>query len=114
MSAVLQETSLNAVFEAKTRDFLVRLLRLDEDIDLRVDEDLIRQIGLDSIEAFDAVASMHELLDVVIPDTFDPKVANSIRALSAYVIDTFGAEVAQRFLDVDLNDPALFDEDEDF
>lgn len=113
MNAVVEEAPLNAEFEAKTQAFLIKLLRLGDDIQLRVDEDLIKQIGLDSIEAFDAVASMHELLDVTIPDTFNPKVANSIRALSTYVLDTFGPEVARRFLAVDLDDPGLFGDDED-
>lgn len=115
MNAVVDdiEQSLLIAFEQKTKKFLIKLLKLDDDIDLQVDGDLIKQIGLDSIEAFDAVASLHELLDVAIPDTFNPKVANSIRDLSRYVLETFGPDTAQLFIDIDLDQASIFMRDED-
>ena len=105
--------SLTVAFEEKTKAFLIKLLKLDEDIDLSVDSDLIQQIGLDSIEAFDAVATLHELLDLAIPDDFNPRVVNSIRSLCRYVDDQFGTAAVERFLALDLDTVALFQDSED-
>ena len=95
--------TLNAALESKISDFLRKLLKLGDDVQLDVDADLIQTIGLDSIEAFDAVASFHELLDISIPDDFNPRMANSIRNLAAYLIDVHGEEAAERFLALDLD-----------
>lgn len=100
--------SLTHDFELHTKSFLVKLLKLDTDIDLQVDGNLIEQIGLDSIEAFDAIATLHDLLDVSIPDNFNPKVSASIRDLTAYIINTFGAETAGKFLALDLDKATEF------
>lgn len=105
--------TLTTAFEEKTKVFLTKLLKLDDDIDLKLDADLIQQIGLDSIEAFDAVATMHELLDVAIPDDFSPKVVNSIRSLCGYVQTRFGQTAVERFLALDLDSEALFEHDEE-
>ncbi|HEY1256652.1 MAG TPA: phosphopantetheine-binding protein [Terracidiphilus sp.] len=82
-------------------------MKLGDDVQLDVDADLVNQIGIDSIEAFDAVASFHELLDLPIPDDFNPRMANSIRNLAAYLINTHGEEAAERFLALDLDAVAL-------
>lgn len=111
MNAAVQ--TLQGEFELKIKSFLVKLLKLGDDIDLRVDADLIDQIGLDSIEAFDAVATLHELLDVAIPDSFSPKVVNTIRSLAAYVHDTFGEDVVRRFIDLDLDRASVFADSDD-
>ncbi|AXE35903.1 hypothetical protein DK843_17285 [Chromobacterium phragmitis] len=104
---------LESALEDKLRAFLVRLLKLDEDQPLPADADLIQQIGLDSIEAFDAIATLHELLDAVIPENFNPKVVNSIRTLARYVLDAFGDEAARRFVALDLETVTAFDAEED-
>ncbi|MCD0490884.1 hypothetical protein LQD23_01035 [Chromobacterium violaceum] len=105
--------ALEAALEDKLRDFLVRLLKLDEDQPLPAEADLINQIGLDSIEAFDAIATLHELLDAVIPENFNPKVVNSIRTLARYVLDTFGDGAARCFIELDLEAVTAFDAEED-
>ncbi|WP_168194876.1 phosphopantetheine-binding protein [Chromobacterium phragmitis] len=104
---------LESALEDKLRAFLVRLLKLDEDQPLPADADLIQQIGLDSIEAFDAIATLHELLDAVIPENFNPKVVNSIRTLARYVLDAFGDEAVRRFVALDLETVTAFDAEED-
>ena len=64
--------TLNPALEDKLSAFLVKLLKLGPDVSLTPEGDLIQQIGMDSIEAFDAVATLHELLEAAIPDDFDP------------------------------------------
>lgn len=99
--------------EEKIRGLLVRLLKLGDDVELPAEANLTDQIGLDSIEAFDAVATLHELMDVSIPDDFNPASVNSIRALGAYVTDRFGADAVARFLAIDLEAVAGMRADEE-
>jgi len=94
---------LRTAFEEKLSAFIRRGLKLGDDVVIAADVDLATQIGLDSIEAFDAVATMHELMLVSIPDDFNPRTVTTLRSLSDYVILTFGDEVAKRFLGIDLN-----------
>jgi acyl carrier protein len=92
--------------EAKLRDFIRAVLKLGDDVEIEPDVSLIEQIGLDSIEAFDAVATLHELLGVSIPDDFDPKATATLRSLGQYLIDRFGTGVAQRLLELDVGEVA--------
>lgn len=96
--------AVQSAFEEKVKELIVRLLKLGDDVQLDPDSELIDQVGLDSIEAFDAVATLHELLGVSIPDDFDPRTVSTIRSLSRYVIGRFGSEAAERFLEVDLDE----------
>lgn len=107
------QPALDEAFEQKTKAFIIKLLKLGEDIDLKVDIDLVQQIGLDSIEAFDAVATMHELIGVAIPDDFNPRVVSTIRGLSRYVLDHYEKTAIDRFLALDLNTVATIRKDED-
>jgi len=96
--------AIGDAFENKLKDFIVEILKLGDDVQLDPVVDLVEQIGLDSIEAFDAVATLHELLGVSIPDNFDPKSVTSLRTLTEYVLNQFGAKTAERFLSVDLSE----------
>jgi acyl carrier protein len=73
---------ISEAMEAKTTAFLMKLMKLGNDVHIDPTAELTEQIGLDSIEAFDAIATLHELLDLPIPDDLNPKVVNSIRSLS--------------------------------
>jgi acyl carrier protein len=105
--------TMTAALESKIGAFLRKLLKLGDDVPLDAEADLVQQIGLDSIEAFDAVASFHELLNLPIPDDFNPRTANSIHNLSNYLMDRFGPDAAERFLDLDLDKVTLGDDQED-
>lgn len=107
------QPTLSDAFEQKTKAFIIKLLKLEEDIDLKVDVDLVQQIGLDSIEAFDAVATMHELIGVAIPDDFNPRVISTIRGLSQYVLDHYEKAAIDHFLALDLNTVSSIRKDED-
>ena len=107
------EPTMNDAFEQKTKAFIIKLLKLEEGIDLKVEVDLVQQIGLDSIEAFDAVATMHELIGVAIPDDFNPRVISTIRDLSHYVLEHYDKAAIERFLALDLNTVASIRKDDD-
>lgn len=93
---------LRTAFEDKLSAFIRRGLKLGDDVVIAADVDLGAQIGLDSIEAFDAVATLHELMQVSIPDDFNPRAVSTLRRLSEYVLRSFGDEAAQRFISIDL------------
>jgi acyl carrier protein len=101
----MNDTSvISDALENKLKELIVMILKLGDDVQIDPAADLVEQIGLDSIEAFDAVATVHELLGVSIPDNFDPRSVASLRTLSNYILNQFGAEMAQRFLDLDLSE----------
>ncbi|MFO3795767.1 MAG: phosphopantetheine-binding protein [Anaerolineales bacterium] len=98
--------------EEKVTEILRALLKIEDDISLDVSADLVQQIGLDSIEAFDAVATVHEIIGQPIPNNFNPKVSNSIRLLAEYIQQEFGQEGAQKVLAADVADLLLNQEDD--
>ncbi len=105
--------TLNPALEDKLSAFLVKLLKLGPDVSLTPEGDLIQQIGMDSIEAFDAVATLHELLEAAIPDDFDPRVVSTVRGLATYVSSSFGTDMVKRFLAMDLDRCSVFEQRED-
>ena len=88
--------------EKKLTAFIIQVLKLADDVKIDPEKNLVEQIGLDSIEALDAVATLHELIGVSIPDHFNLKSVESLRSLANYVLTQFGAEAAHRFLALDL------------
>ncbi len=92
---------MSDALENKIAEILRSLLMIEDDIDLSVTADLVQQIGLDSIEAFDAVATVHEIIGQPIPNDFNPKVSNSIRLLAQYVRQQFGDAAVEKVLAVD-------------
>lgn len=77
-------------------------LQLDDDVVLQPDSDLVNEIGLDSIEAFEAVATLHELMGVRIPDDLDPKALATIAKISQYLVGTYDADTIQTFAQMDI------------
>lgn len=90
--------------EQKVAAILRKMLSIEDDIVLDVNADLVQQIGLDSIEAFDAVATLHEIIGEAIPNTFNPKISNSIGLLSEYVIQQFGEAGVAKLLTVNVDE----------
>lgn len=78
------------------------VLQLGDDVTLQPDSDLVNEIGLDSIEAFEAVATLHELMGVRIPDDLDPKALATISKISQYLINTYDAAAVQAFVEMDV------------
>ncbi len=89
--------------ERKLASFIAQVLKLGDDVKIDPEKNLIAQIGLDSIEALDALATLHELMGVSIPDQFNLKTLESLRSLAVYIQRQFGPEAAQRFLEMDLS-----------
>lgn len=104
---------MNTALETKLTAILRHILLIEDDVALAADAELVQQIGLDSIEAFDAVATMHEIIGQPIPTDFNPKVSNSIRRLAQYIEQQFGEPGVQRILEVDVNTIAQAAADEE-
>jgi acyl carrier protein len=101
-----------SALEQKIADILRKLLMIEDDIVLDVKADLVGQIGLDSIEAFDAVATLHEILGESIPITFNPKASNSIDLLGSYIHEQFGETGVNKILAVDIDSLNMAEEDD--
>jgi len=97
------DLALRTAFEEKLSAFIRRGLKLGDDVVIATEVDLGEQIGLDSIEAFDAVATLHELMQVSMPDHLNPRAVSTPRSLSDYVQLRFGDEAAKRFISIDLD-----------
>jgi acyl carrier protein len=82
---------------------VIRLtLNLKDDVLLKGNSDLVNEIGLDSIEAFEAVATLHELLGVRIPDRLDPKSLATINSIAAHILNNYEQAKVEAFLSMDI------------
>jgi acyl carrier protein len=77
-------------------------LDIGSDVDLRADADLIAEVGLDSIEAFEVLAALHALLGARIPKDLDPQVVRSVRGMSDYVLNRFAPDVVEQLVEADI------------
>jgi acyl carrier protein len=107
----MPDMNLFPQLEQKIVAILRKLLMIEDDIELNPKADLVQQIGLDSIEAFDAVAVLHEIIGQAIPPTFNPKTSNSVERLSLYVLEQFGEEAAQKIIAVDVEELNMAEDD---
>lgn len=62
---------------------------------------MANEIGLDSIEAFRAVATLRELRALRIPDDIDSKAFATISKISAYSVKTYGADTVKAVVGMD-------------
>ena len=93
--------------EAKLIVFMKTLLKLDNDVHLEPHTDLLAEVGLDSIEAFDAVATLHDIMDVTVPEDFNAKTVSSLGQLADYLESRFSTEEIARFLNADMEELAF-------
>lgn len=94
-------SSIDAI-SLRVESIIRATLGLGNDVSLTPDSDLVSEVGLDSIEAFEAVATLHDLLGVRVADDLDPKSIGSIRNIATYIADTCSPEVIDRFMNIDL------------
>jgi acyl carrier protein len=97
----MNDTPRDASLEARLVEFLKVTLKLGDDVEIDPRASLIDQIGLDSIEAFDAVATIHEIMGVTIPDDFSPKLISTLRELGDFIATRYEAAVVARFMACD-------------
>lgn len=95
-------TSIDAI-STRVESIIRSTLGLGNDVFLTPDSDLVSEVGLDSIEAFEAVATLHDLLGVRVADDLDPKSIGSIRNIALYIADTCSPEVIENFMKLDLD-----------
>jgi acyl carrier protein len=89
--------------EKKLIEFMRTVLRLGDDVPLDATTNLIEQVGLDSIEAFDAVATLHEIMNQSIRDDFNPKVVGTVRDLGNYLLQNYPEESIEALIAADLS-----------
>lgn len=78
------------------------VLALGSDVVLKPESDLVSVVGLDSIEAFESVATLHEILGVRIPEDIDPKAITSLRGMADYLVGRYDDSVIERFMTMDI------------
>lgn len=96
------KTDMTHALETKLVEFMKTLLKLEDDVVLTPETNLIDEVGLDSIEAFEAVATLHDIMDVTIPEDFNAKSVSSLRQLAIFVESHYSGEAIARFLDADM------------
>lgn len=98
---------------ARVEQIIRATLKLGNDVTLNADSDLVNEVGLDSIEAFEAMATLHDLLGVSIPDNLDPKLLASIQRIADYIVSTYTPVQVEAFLTMDFRERlASLNEDE--
>lgn len=90
------------IISSRVESIIRYTLGLGDDVALSPDSDLVSEVGLDSIEAFEAVATLHDLLGVRVADDLDPKSISTIRNIALYISDSCSPEVIERFLALDI------------
>jgi acyl carrier protein len=78
------------------------VLQLGDDIQLAPDSDLVHEIGLDSLEAFETIATLHELLGVRIPDDMNPQSFATIGRIAENLTARYEPDRIQAFLRLDV------------
>lgn len=78
------------------------VLGIGSDVELKPESDLVSIVGLDSIEAFESVAALHEVLGVRIPEDIDPKAIGSLRAMAEYLVGRYDAAIIENFMSIDI------------
>lgn len=86
----------------RVEEIIRATLKLGDDVALRPESDLVNEIGLDSIEAFESVATLHEMLGVRIPEDLDPKAMGTIHGIAAYMIAKYDASKVAAFMELDV------------
>lgn len=86
----------------RVEEIIRATLELGDDVVISPDANLVSEIGLDSIEAFESVAALHEILGARIPDDLDPKVLGTIREIAAYMFNKYDAEKIDAFMEIDI------------
>jgi acyl carrier protein len=102
MSAVVADFVSSTMLENKLIEFMKMVLRLGDDVTIDPTTNLIDQVGLDSIEAFNAVATMHEIMDQPVPDDFNPKVVATVRALADFLVKKYPEEALLKLVNADM------------
>ncbi|SCK08452.1 acyl carrier protein [Vogesella sp. LIG4] len=64
---------------------------------IQPDQNLFQEAGIDSLEAFEAVIAIHELLGVEIPKEIDPSRLGTLDSISTYLQEQYPPEVLDSF-----------------
>jgi acyl carrier protein len=88
---------------ARIEAIIRNTLELGDDVKLTPESDLLTEVGIDSLEAFESVATLHELLGVKVPDDLAPKSIGTIKGMTDYIVARYSPEVIQHFLTLDID-----------
>lgn len=90
----------------KVKELIGKMYKLTDDriASLDPEKNLFQEIGIDSLEAFDAVVTLHEVLGVEIPRDIDPSTISNLGQLSNYLGTTYTPDVVQKLLDLNVEE----------
>lgn len=86
----------------KTGKVLKGILNMSPEEVISLDGDLVEEVGIDSIEAFELLATVHEILNKKIPETLDRNAVTTLSAIGKYIAETFDKETVKNFLEMDV------------
>ncbi|OGH01502.1 MAG: hypothetical protein A2600_11985 [Candidatus Lambdaproteobacteria bacterium RIFOXYD1_FULL_56_27] len=75
--------------------------------------DLMDEVGLDSLEAFEMVITLHEFLGVDMPEDVDIKKVGNLRGIAQYIKDEYDTETVEQFMQRDVADLAKMQQKDD-
>lgn len=86
----------------RTGFVLKNILGMKQEEVIKLDADLVEEVGLDSIEAFELLATMHELLGERIPETLDRNSMSTLTSIAEYIARSFQPDVVEKLLGADI------------
>lgn len=62
------------------------------------DGDLMTQVGFDSLQAFNMVTTLHEMMEAELPEGIDPSSITSVNEISKYIIDNYDRNIIDKII----------------
>ena len=98
------------ILEKRMVDFIDTLFNSEEkNIDIKnldVNADLIEEIGLDSLEAFETIIALHEFLGVEMPEDIEVETISTLHGIANYILENYDQEIIVKFMKRDLSELA--------
>ena len=90
--------------ETKIKEMLEIMFKLSPEHIAGIDRtaNLFDQIGIDSLEAFDAIVTLHDLLEEEIPRDIDPTTIGTLEKLGVYLVEKYPQEKIKLFFESDI------------
>ncbi|HLO76006.1 MAG TPA: hypothetical protein VK196_06065 [Magnetospirillum sp.] len=83
---------------------LQAMFKLDPGLVSRIDSsaNLFDQIGIDSLQAFEAIITLHDIIEEEIPRDIDPNTISTLDTLAVYLDTHYSREHLQSLFDKDI------------
>src|ERR1700761_9325705 len=97
------ETDLLTQVKQRVLDLIQAMFKIEDATIARCKDDanLFNQLGIDSLQAFDAVVTLHEIIREEVPRDVDPTAIASLNGIAGYLISQYPAERLNRLFEGD-------------